>query len=83
MNTVLSMSVCRMADWSVYKGSPGADILSSLSCRSSNRDQSLSTLHRMSSFMDSHLYTSSAMYDENTFCTSDNLEDCITQLNQV
>jgi len=70
-----------MADWSLLKSTSGTSFLSSIS-NYSNHGQALSQL-QMSSFIDNHNYTTGTIYDENTFCTQDNIDECITHLNQV
>ena len=67
-----------MADWSILR-TAGKDYLSPLSYNT--HDAALAKFHMMSSFIDS--LSPSSIYDENTFCTGDNIEDCITHLNAV
>ncbi|KAL3869949.1 hypothetical protein ACJMK2_042569 [Sinanodonta woodiana] len=70
---------CRMADWSVLQGSR-KDFLSHMSYES---DQCL--LRMMSNYVDqpySSQVLSSTMYDENIFCSPDNVDQCITFINQ-
>lgn len=78
----LEVTAClfRMADWSILKSSSN-DFLSSLTTYS-NHDPTLTQLHMMSSFID-RTFSSQNIYDENTFCKPDNVEECLTHLNQV
>ncbi|XP_053395039.1 afadin- and alpha-actinin-binding protein B-like isoform X2 [Mercenaria mercenaria] len=68
-----------MADWSILKSS-GNDFLSSLTTYS-NHDPTLTQFHMMSSFID-RTFSSQNIYNENTFCTPDNVDECLTHLNQ-
>ncbi|KAK3585013.1 hypothetical protein CHS0354_024927 [Potamilus streckersoni] len=68
-----------MADWSVLQGSR-KDFLSQLSYES---DQCL--LLMMSNYVDQSYPSqvlSTTMYDENIFCSPDNVDQCITYINQ-
>lgn len=73
--------IFRMSDWSLLRGKPGTDFLSSLS-NYSNHEQALSQLQMMN-LIDNHNFSTASIYDENTFCTPDNVDECITHLNQV
>ncbi|KAK3090643.1 hypothetical protein FSP39_013337 [Pinctada imbricata] len=68
-----------MADWGILRNSTGKDFLSMCG-------HEISTIHHMMSDLD---FSGGTVYsghdsqvDENTFCTSDNVDHCITYLNQ-
>lgn len=68
-----------MADWSILKSSSN-DFLSSLSTYS-NHDPTLTQFHMMSSFID-RTFSPQNIYDDSTFCKPENVDECLTQLNQ-
>ncbi|KAL4236522.1 Afadin- and alpha-actinin-binding protein [Mactra antiquata] len=72
-----------MADWSILKSSKN-DFLSSLSQYSnhSNHDPTLTQFHMMSSYLEQTFPSSQSIYNEDTFCTPDNIDECMRHLTQ-
>ena len=71
-----------MGDWNILKQSNNDYLANITSSYASHHDPDLSQFHIMSSFIE-RTFSPASLYNENSFCTPDNVEQCISHLNQV